>query len=60
MQHVGDALVGEHAIEHAIAFAQGIGARGRSGITGAQDKVDENFNRASQVRISVTSSVKTP
>ena len=28
--------------------------------TGAQDKVDENFNGASQVRISVNSSVKAP
>lgn len=44
------------------AVATGYAADANTGAdnSGAQDKVDENFNGASQARISVTSSVKTP
>lgn len=50
------------AFDPVAAVATGYAADANTGAnnTGAQDEDDENFNRASQVRISVISSVKTP
>ncbi|WP_419855154.1 cell wall-binding repeat-containing protein [Candidatus Poriferisodalis sp.] len=61
----GLAVVGPPAIaafDAVAAVATGYAADAPTGAdnTGAQDKVDENFNGASQVRIAVSSSVKTP
>ncbi|MDE0498564.1 MAG: hypothetical protein OXH86_14545 [Acidimicrobiaceae bacterium] len=50
------------AIPAVTAVAAGYAADADTGAdnTGAQDKVDENFNHRSQVRITVSNSVKTP
>ena len=61
----GTAVVGPPAIPEitavtAVATGYAVDAPTGTDNTGAQDKVDENFNGASQVRVSVSSSVKAP
>ena len=61
----GTAVTGPPAIPAftaVAAVATGYAADAPTGAdnTGAQDKVDENLNGSSQVRIAVSSSVKTP
>ncbi|WP_419916815.1 cell wall-binding repeat-containing protein [Candidatus Poriferisodalis sp.] len=61
----GTAVTGPPAIAAfpavpAVATGYAVDAVTGADNTGAQDKVDENFNASSQVRIAVSSSVKTP